>query len=118
MRDTQREADTQAEGEAGSMLEARRETLSQDSRIMPWAEAGAKPLSHPGSPKNKIKLKKNPESAELPALKAGHPPPSSPESLQRDQPLPTPTQRQPPWISKASRTTQLNHARIPDPHKP
>ena len=48
MRDTEREAETQAEGEAGSMQEARHGTQSQVSRIKPWAEGGAKPLSHPG----------------------------------------------------------------------
>ena len=50
MRDTEREAETQAEGEAGSMQGARRGTRSWVSRIMPWAEGGAKPLSHPGRP--------------------------------------------------------------------
>ena len=54
MRDTEREreAETQAEGEAGSMQGARRGTPSQVSRITPWAEGGAKPLSHPGCPKD------------------------------------------------------------------
>ena len=50
MRDTQREAETQTEGEAGSMQGAQRGTRSQDPRIMPWAEGSAKPLSHPGVP--------------------------------------------------------------------
>ena len=50
MRDTEREAETQAEGEAGSMQGARRGTGFQVSRIMPWAEGGAKPLSHLGCP--------------------------------------------------------------------
>ena len=52
MRDTlkEREAETQAEEEAGSMQEARRGTRSRVSRITPWAEGGAKPLSHPGCP--------------------------------------------------------------------
>ncbi|CAK7306681.1 hypothetical protein VULLAG_LOCUS12721 [Vulpes lagopus] len=45
MRDTQREAETQAEGEAGPMQGARSGTRSRDSRIMPWAEGGTKPLS-------------------------------------------------------------------------
>ena len=47
MKDTEREgeAETQAEGEAGFMQGARHGTQSQDSRIMPWAEGGAKPLS-------------------------------------------------------------------------
>ena len=46
----EREAETQVEGEAGSMQGARRGTRSQVSRITPWAEGGAKPLSHPGCP--------------------------------------------------------------------
>ena len=47
MRDTEREreAETQAEGKAGSMQGARRGTQSQVSRIMPWAEGGAKLLT-------------------------------------------------------------------------
>ena len=52
MRDTEREAETQAEGEAGSMKEAQRGTLSQVSRIRPWAEGGAKPLSPPAALQN------------------------------------------------------------------
>ena len=47
MRDTEREA----EGEAGSMQEAQSGTSSPVTRIMPWAEGGAKPLSHPGCPR-------------------------------------------------------------------
>ena len=47
---THREAETQAEGEAGSLQGARRGTGSRDTRIRPWAEVGAKPLSHPGCP--------------------------------------------------------------------
>ena len=41
-----REAETQAEGGAGSMQGAQPGTQSQVSRITPWAEGGAKPLSH------------------------------------------------------------------------
>ena len=48
MRDTEREAETQAEGEAGSMQGARLGTRSWVSRIRPWAERGAKLLSQPG----------------------------------------------------------------------
>ena len=44
----EREAETQEEGEAGSMQGARCGTQSQDSRIM--LKVGAKPLSHPGIP--------------------------------------------------------------------
>ena len=50
MRDTEREAETQAEGEAGSMQGAQHGTRSWISRIPPWAEGGAKPLSHLGCP--------------------------------------------------------------------
>ena len=52
MRGTKRERgrDTQAEGEVGSMQGAR----SRVSRITPWAEGGAKPLSHPGCPEKLI----------------------------------------------------------------
>ena len=45
-----REAEIQAEGEAGSMQGAQRVTRSQVSRIMPWTKGGTKPLSHPGCP--------------------------------------------------------------------
>ena len=47
MRDPEGEkkAETQAEGEAGSMQGARRGTPSRVSRITPWAEGGTKPLS-------------------------------------------------------------------------
>ena len=44
-RETHREAETQAEGDAGSLQEARCGTRSWDSGITPWAEGGAKPLS-------------------------------------------------------------------------
>ena len=50
-REREREAETQAEGEAGSMQGAQRGTRSRDSRITPWAEGDAKPLSHPGCPR-------------------------------------------------------------------
>ena len=52
MRDTEkeREAETQAEGEAGSMQEARCGTRSQVSRITPQASGCAKPLRHRGCP--------------------------------------------------------------------
>ena len=46
----EREREREAEGEAGSMQGAQRVTLYRVSRIMPWAEGGAKPLSHPGCP--------------------------------------------------------------------
>ena len=48
MRNTEREAETQAEGEAGSLRGARCGTQSQVSRITPWTEGGAKLLSHRG----------------------------------------------------------------------
>ena len=53
MRDTQREAETQAEGEAGSMQGARRRPRSRAPRTMSQAESSTKPLSHPGCPINK-----------------------------------------------------------------
>ena len=49
--DSQREAETQAEGEAGSMQGTRCGTPSRVSRITPWVEGGAKPLSHSGCPR-------------------------------------------------------------------
>ena len=51
MTDREREAEIQAEGEAGSMQGAQCGTWSRVSRIRLWAEGGAKPLSHPGCPK-------------------------------------------------------------------
>ena len=52
MRNTEweREAETQAEGEAGSMQGAWSGTRYWVSRIRPWAEGCAKPLSHQGCP--------------------------------------------------------------------
>ena len=50
MKDTEKEAETQAEGEAGSMQGAGCGTRSQVSRITPWAEGGAKLLGHQGCP--------------------------------------------------------------------
>ena len=51
MRVTEREGETQAEGEAGSMQGADRGTRSRVCRIMPWAEGSAtKMLSHSGCP--------------------------------------------------------------------
>ena len=47
---SKRMAETQAEGETGFMQGAWRGTRSQVSRIMLWAEGGAKPLSHRGCP--------------------------------------------------------------------
>ena len=46
MTDPQREAETQAEGEAGSMYGAQCGTRSRD----PEPKADAQPLSHPGVP--------------------------------------------------------------------
>ena len=42
-------AETQAEGEAGSMQGAQRETQSWVSRIRPWAEGGAEPPRLPSN---------------------------------------------------------------------
>ena len=54
MREREREAKTQAEGEAGSSRGAQRGTRSQVPRVTPWAEGGAKPLSPPGCPEPDI----------------------------------------------------------------
>uniref|UniRef100_A0A8C0S8I8 Toll-like receptor 9 n=4 Tax=Canis lupus familiaris TaxID=9615 RepID=A0A8C0S8I8_CANLF len=50
MRDTQREAGTQAEGEAGSLQGARCGTRSQDPGITPWAEGRRSTPEPPRSP--------------------------------------------------------------------
>ena len=59
MRDTERLAETQAEGEAGSLQGAQRGTQSRVSRITPQAEGGAKLLSHQGCPSFFILILKN-----------------------------------------------------------
>ena len=46
----EREAETQAEGEAGPMQEAPRGTQSRVPRITPRTAGGAKPLRHWGCP--------------------------------------------------------------------
>ena len=56
-REREREAETQAEREAGSMQGARRGTRSWVSRITPWTEGGAKPLSHLGCPNLEVSRK-------------------------------------------------------------
>ena len=50
MRDTQREAETQAEGETGSPQEARCGTLSLELGSHPEPKADAQPPSHQGAP--------------------------------------------------------------------
>ena len=50
MRDTEREAETQTKGEAGSPWGAGCRTRSQDPGITPEPKADAQPLSHPGIP--------------------------------------------------------------------
>ena len=54
MRDTEtgREAETQAEGEAGSVQGARRGTRSRVSRIRPWAEGRHPTAEPPRDPQN------------------------------------------------------------------
>ena len=42
----EREAETQAEGEAGSSQGAQCETPSQVFKVTPWAKVGVKPLSY------------------------------------------------------------------------
>ena len=51
MRDTDRDAETQTEGEADSMQGAQFGTRSQIPGSRPEPKAGAKPLSHPGAPR-------------------------------------------------------------------
>ena len=60
MRDTERdrEAETQTEGEAGSLQGARCVTRSQILGSHPGPEADAQPLSHPGVP-GMTKIKRN-----------------------------------------------------------
>ena len=50
MRDTERGAETQAEGEAGAPWGAQCETPSGDLGSHPEPKADAQPLSHPGVP--------------------------------------------------------------------
>ena len=50
MRDIEREVETQAEGEAGSLQGVRCETRSRDPGVTPEPKADAQPLSHPGIP--------------------------------------------------------------------
>ena len=57
MRDTKREAETSAEGDAGSMQGACRGTPSKVSRIMHWAEGGTKPLTTRAVPQISFKWK-------------------------------------------------------------
>ena len=52
MRDTEREADTQAEGEAGSLQGARWGLDPGTPGSHPEPKADAQPLSHPGVPKD------------------------------------------------------------------
>ena len=52
MRDTEREAETRAEGEAGSLQGAQCRTRSQDPEVTTWTEgrrSTAEPLRHPYS---------------------------------------------------------------------
>ena len=50
MRDTQREAETQAEGEAGSLWEPNVGLDTGTLGSWPELKADAQPLSHPGAP--------------------------------------------------------------------
>ena len=52
MRDTERDAETQAEGEGGSMQGARHGSRSRDSRIMPWAKGRHQTTEPPRDPQN------------------------------------------------------------------
>ena len=50
MRDTEREAETQAEGEAGPKQGARWELNPRTPGSQPEPKADAQPLTHPGAP--------------------------------------------------------------------
>ena len=50
MRDTEREVETQAEGEAGPIHGALCETQSRDSRITPWAKGRRQTAEPPRDP--------------------------------------------------------------------
>ena len=54
MRDPQREAETQAEGEAWSLWGPWCRIQSQDPGITTWAKGNTQPLSHPGVPNEYI----------------------------------------------------------------
>ena len=54
MIDREREAETQAEGEADSMPGVQRRTRSWDSRIMPWAKGRRQTAEPPRDPQNCI----------------------------------------------------------------
>ena len=49
-RDPEREAETQAEGEAGSMQGARWGTRSRDPGVTPWAKGRCQTAESPGDP--------------------------------------------------------------------
>ena len=51
MRDTERKAETQSEGEAGSLQGARWDTQSADLGSGPEPKADPQPLNHPGIPR-------------------------------------------------------------------
>ena len=69
MIDTEREAETQTEGEAGSMQGAGCGTQSRNSRITPWTEGRCLiPLSHPGIPNIAVFIKQVSVAKVLPKL--------------------------------------------------
>ena len=65
MRNTQREAETQAEGEAGSMEGARRGTRFWDFRITPWAKGRRSTTEPPRCPGLEFLLKTDRVTGEL-----------------------------------------------------
>ena len=66
MRDTQREAETQAEGEAGSMQGARRGTRSQDPGVTPWAEGRCSTAEPPRLQASRLPGRRNIKMCMLP----------------------------------------------------
>ena len=59
MIEREREAETQAEGEAGSMQGAQCGTRSQDSRIAPWAKGRRQTAEPPRDPPDLMVFKRN-----------------------------------------------------------
>ena len=57
MRDTEREKHRRRQREKQGPCREPGVGLNPGSRITPWTEGGAKPLSHPGSPKDKPHIK-------------------------------------------------------------
>ena len=71
MRDTEREAETQAEGEAGSLWVAWCGTWSQDPRIMTWAKGRCSTAEPPRCPRTDL-VKRTPPLLPVSSLRTKH----------------------------------------------